>query len=175
MIHSVADVSQIQGYVYDFMNDHYNKTCTWNETEKRWNQDGEELKASDVLETIEDQLYQSHVQSLEKASKIKKLAKYTSPQQRQEQQEPKAPKGETRVDLGSGLDQFKEPTLANKTERPLNSRFPVQDVDQMIAEAEAEEEKLNYVPVSASRPTTSKTPFAFLSREERLARMKSER
>jgi hypothetical protein len=166
------DINQIQSYTYEYMNKHFQET-------------GETLNAKDVLETIEEQMYQSYVASLEKGRSIKKVAQYFQPKEEQEGQDAEgqqlqsfsAPKRES-----VSVSAFLEPTLANKTPRPLDSRFPTrqqeQDVDTMIAEAEAEEERIqkSYVPSSAARGTPSnyKTPFAFLSREERLARIRQE-
>lgn len=157
------DAAKVQNYIYEFMNKHFQET-------------GEELSPQDVAETIEEQMYNAHVQSLESLKGIKKVAKYfapaPTPTEVEETQQPQRPTRDVSV-----KNQIVEPTLANKKARPLDSRFPMQDqeVDQLMAEAEAEEAKIT--PSAASRRTTSNSnvPFAFLSREERLARMKLER
>lgn len=153
------DVKQIENYTYEYMNEHYRKT-------------GEVLNAKDVLETIENEMYNSHVASLEKARGIKKVAKYFSPQEEQldgteEEQESVRKPAAREISL-------KEPTLANKAAKPLNSRFPVK-TQEVEEEPEAEEE-VNEVPQAIRRTngTTSKTPFALLSHEERMARMRAE-
>lgn len=65
MIHNVGAES-VSAYAYDYMNRHYQAT-------------GEKLAAKDVLETIEQQMYDSHVAVLEKAKTLKKVAKLFAP------------------------------------------------------------------------------------------------
>ena len=65
MIHA-AGVDGIKAYAYDYMNRHFQET-------------GETLVAKDVLESIEENLYRAHVETLEKAKGIKKVAKYFAP------------------------------------------------------------------------------------------------
>jgi hypothetical protein len=153
-----ADVSQIKNYVYEFMNDHFRAT-------------GEELKASDVLETIEEQMFQAHISALEKAKQIKKVAKYFSPEEAKEDSiMEESPKTERRSISMPSAPSFKESRLEDRKEKSLNSRFIMKDeeLDELLSEAE-EQEELNTIPATAHRRTSNKTPnFAFLSRQERL-------
>lgn len=166
------DVGKVKNFVYEYMNKHYVDT-------------GEELKASDVLETIENQMYETHKSSLESLRGMKKVSSFFAPVTRIEDDNTEVPvsrdsKVEPRkVSMEPDNYPFKEPTLANKTTRSLDSRFPTRDteVDDMIAEAEEEEARVTQTSQAVRRSANSgnNTPFALLSREERLARMKSER
>jgi len=134
---------------------------------------GETLSAKDIAETIEEKMYESYVASLEKLKEIKKVSKFFQPQQEKPVQEKEVSPVSVSVKQD---DPFKEPTLANKTARPLDSRFPIKNEisdEELLAEAEREEERLTNA-VAPRKSTNSKVPFAFLSREERLARLHSE-
>jgi len=158
LIHT-AGLNDMQNYIYEFMNKHYNETK-------------EVLSAQDVAETIENQLYQNSIQAIEANRKVKKLAKLFASQEEEVKvavdEMAEAPGRQTRPS-------FVEPTLTNKQARPLDTRFPTRDEElNASSEEEAEEAEPNTNTVSKRKSVGSDIPFALLSRAERLARMKAE-
>jgi hypothetical protein len=74
MIH-VAGAEDIKSYAYHFMNRHYYDTSEKDEA-GNVTKPGEILSAKDVLDTIEEQLYQEQLKTIERTRAIKKVAKH---------------------------------------------------------------------------------------------------
>ena len=146
-----GDISKISRYVYEYMNDHYQKT-------------NEVLQAKDIIESIEAQMEKEFVSSFEKAKNVKKLAKYFQPSSNEQETE-------REIEIPSPrTSQLMEPTLSNKVARPLDSRFPTRDD---VDELEEESDRLSMPASTSLKPqrqaSSRNTPFAFLTREEKMA------
>jgi hypothetical protein len=153
---------KIQDYIYEYANKHFQET-------------GEELNPADLADAIEEQMVESYTASVKKLREMKKMAQFFTKEEQEEMAEEEA-KVEEQVRPQSRVI---EPTLNNRETRPLNSRFDLQEdeTEKLIREAEEEEQKLlSNTPVRKSAASSGKkTPFALLSREERLLQMKAER
>lgn len=177
------DVRQIKTVIYEYMNKHYQDTTVY-DSNGNVIKDGQILSPADIAETIEQQLYDVAVQNAERLKLLKKTAKLLTPaeqaviaEQAEEMAADEEPSARTRLgmrNVAAKSEPFKEPTVSNKTARPLDSRFPTRDPEADVDE----EEELNEtkdVPMAAVKRngSTANTPFALLSREERLALMKA--
>ena len=171
------DVNKITDYIYEFMNNHFAET-------------GEELLAKDVAENIERTMKETFIEGLKKTEKLKASAEFFASKKAATSKTSKTDEIEdieTEDDTTSRLMKRKvstpissgfkpEPTLANKVEQPLYSRFPMQNEELEELEAEAEELIAKTTPPLAKRRSseaTSNIPFAFLSKAERMALMKA--
>ncbi len=164
LIHSKG-VANIESYIYDFMNSHYQKT-------------GETLKVQDVAETIEAEFAKAADAELSRLAKVKKLAKHFGQQEAEEMiaaeeaGEPAAEVRERTVSAPAARDRFAEPTLENMPEVPTSSRFPAHEARPAGKVAPPKQAAIRREPTSGNHEP--QVPFALLSREERMARMRAE-
>jgi hypothetical protein len=178
------DVKKIKSVIYEYMNKHYSETSVY-DNKGNLIKEGQILNPADIAETIEQQMYESLAASAERIKQMKKTSKLFQQQEQEQEaetleqqlQEPSARgrlAGNRAVSVKSDL--LAEPTVANKQARPLDSRFPTRDAELDQEEEEELNETAN-VPTQAVKRTGSgkNTHFALLSREERLALMKSGR
>lgn len=156
---------KIQDYMYEYMNKHFQET-------------GEALNAADIADAIEEQMVQSYTSSLEQLRGMKKVSSFFAKQKAEEEQIA----GEEDEEAETPNNRIIEPVLKNLKGVALSSRFGLKadddqaEADRLIAEAEEDEQKLlSNTPVRKTSTSNSKTPFAFLSKEERMAQIKANR
>lgn len=106
------DHNKVASLVYDHMNEHYRDTCTFDEEEKKWNTDGEELPVAEILQKMEDLLFQSHQNLLEESKKIKKFSNYFQTAETPE------PEEESEVNLDDPWARKMAPTVKREITNP---------------------------------------------------------
>jgi hypothetical protein len=149
-----ADVDKIKAYMYNYMNEHFAKTK-------------QELKAEDVADVIEKQLYDNFVAGLEKGRTLKKVSKYFAPKEEaiaeeetsMEQAEKALPTKERKIDLSTPNVREEDPE-----EEEINERFPAETKKQIPKQA-----------VIRKGASESNVPFALLSAEEKWEIIKREK
>jgi hypothetical protein len=167
----------VQAQIYQLMNEHFQETK-------------ETLKVSEVAEMLEDQLANIHRSSVEKLKAAKKFQDLFVPEAKVKAKKPAATLAETDVEEeqegGRNLDRSvtrnisleSEDYQANKTKsdsvtnKLINRNKKLnQDLDEAEAEADELTEQLNPTAAVKRSTSTKKVPYAFLSKEERMARL----
>lgn len=166
-----SDVNKIEQYVYAKMNEHYYQTSPKDE-QGRPTGAGETLNAIEILDAIEDLMFQEHTQRLEASKGIKKVAKYFQLEQPEVQAE--NPKEE--VANAPGFRKV-SPLVSNPVEmlKANMSKTPPDDprdeFDPTLQPPQQHEEV--YAPKKTSRQPSTR-PFYALSTAERMAIIREE-
>lgn len=165
MIHAASDIPKISAYVYEYMNQHYLETSGKNEDGSF--KPGEVLKASDILESIEETMYKAHVQSLERAKKIKKVSSYFAPPK--EEVEAEEPNAEVAEDLDPWARR-RTPQAKLSVARPE----PVQTTDEPDLSISQEKPMELNVQRRAAKEAGRPSNWRSLSAAEKLAVLRRE-